>query len=122
MKLKTDSLTGKALDWAVAKIQDELPLVNTPLGLREPPAQFSDENIYSPSTNWAIAGPIIESEKLVLGYFGAPGAKMPCASRFDDVGRHMNMEFGDTVLQAAMRCFVASRLGSVVDVPEEMLT
>jgi hypothetical protein len=122
MKLKTETLTGKALDWAVAKIQGELPLDNTPLGLKEPPGQFSEENIYSPSTNWAIAGPIIEAEKLTLGYFGAPGAKAPCSSRFDDDGKHLNMEFGSTVLQAAMRCFVASRLGPVVDVPEEMLS
>lgn len=121
MKLKTDTLTGKALDWAVAKIQDELPLVNTPLGLRLPPAQFSDESLYSPSTNWAIAGPIIDAQKLVLGYFGAPGVERPCASRFDH-GKHLNMEFGDTVLEAAMRCFVASRLGTVVDVPEELLS
>lgn len=121
MILKTETLIGKALDWAVAKIEDELPLQNTPMGLKMPPAQFSDESIYSPSTDWAIAGRIIEREKLTLGYYGAPDAQMPCSSLFRD-GKHLNMEFGDTVLIAAMRCYVASKLGKAIDVPQEFLT
>ena len=33
----------------------------------------------------------------------------------------MNCEYGPTPLIAAMRCFVASRLGDEVDIPEDLL-
>lgn len=51
MKLKTSELTGAALDWAVAKCEGAV-------GMNDRLAW------YTPSTNWAQGGPIIEREKI----------------------------------------------------------
>ena len=116
MKMNTIDLRGAALDWAVAKcegieveyIDDSITrcLLIKPLG----------SGRYSPSTYWAQGGPIIEREKIRLdttwnyedGHW---------AARIDSVGGWWE---GDTPLIAAMRCYVASKLGDEVDVPEEL--
>jgi hypothetical protein len=44
------------------------------------------------------------------------------AEAFDGSGMGVTyLRFGDTPLIAAMRCFVASKLGDEVDVPEKLL-
>ncbi len=113
--MDTTELTGAALDWAVAKCEGIQGLVKRGNSLHYPPGQFSDEEAYTPSTDWAQGGPIIEREKMVLGYLSG----LACASTFEG-NRHQRMEFGTTPLIAAMRCYVASKLGDEVDVPEEL--
>jgi hypothetical protein len=100
MKLKTQDLTGSALDWAVAKCEG-----------RENDGTW-DENF---SSNWLLGGPIIEREDIAMwpdqegGWFAST-----------DQGKGMDYH-GGTALIAAMRCFVASKLGDTVDIPEELL-
>jgi hypothetical protein len=93
MKIKTNELTGAALDWAVAKAIGEYKPVAVP----------------SYSTDWAPGGPIIDREGIE---FRASGTQ---ASIVD--GRTY---YGPTHLIAAMRCYVASKLGDEVDVPEAL--
>jgi hypothetical protein len=103
MKIKTSELTGAALDWAVHQAWCE--------------GACHDEPYPHYSTNWAQGGPIIEREKIRLdttwncedGYWSA---------RMDTVG---GWWLGDTPLIAACRCYVASKLGDTVDIPEELL-
>jgi len=78
--------------------------------------------VWQPSSTWAQGGPIIEREKITILHVddndiepldegnwcaGTPNA---------DVGYT-----GITPLIAAMRCFVASKLGDNVEIPEELL-
>jgi hypothetical protein len=71
---------------------------------------------YSPSTNWAQGGPIIEREGLCLWSEGYDWeAKIQIGS-----GEWLT-EWAETPLVAAMRCYVASKLGDEVDIPEELL-
>ena len=103
MKIKVSELTGAALDWAVNQIEECCDDPYTPLF----------------STNWAQGGPIIEREEIALepmthdehgdGWL---------ATRVE--GSSVCMEFGQTMLIAAMRCFVVSHLGEEVDIPEEL--
>lgn len=92
MKIKTSELTGAALDWAVAKCE----------GIRKPDLVGGFDGIgnysepWEPSTNWSQGGPIIERE----------AAQYEC--------------FGPTPLIAAMRCYVASKLGDEVEIPDEL--
>jgi len=98
--MKTNELTGAALDWAVAKCEDEL--------------QYWPEIEYS--TDWRHGGPIIEREAIQLTpdeYMGTWAAYMTNEGEpYDGTG--------PTPLIAAMRCYVASKLGEEVDVPEEL--
>ena len=118
--MKTNELTGAALDWAVAKcnghIDDE-----TIIRRLEP-----DEEGWciAYSTDWAQGGPIIEREKIDL--FTEKGTPESwCASVARDQNGHRLVgwrlhQYGPTPLIAAMRCFVASCLGDEVEVPEEL--
>jgi hypothetical protein len=97
MKIKTSELTGAALDWAVAMTENWAG---------------ADFKVKPYSTDWAQGGPIIEREKIAIDFDGAAW----CAS-----DNHKPLaNYGPTILIAAMRCYVASKLGDEVDVPEEL--
>ena len=70
---------------------------------------------------WAQAGPIIEREKIYV----KPTTRLVKGWRtyqLDETGGGIcNSQYGSTPLVAAMRCYVASRLGDVVDVPKELV-
>lgn len=105
--MKTSELTGPALDWAVAMCEDEeVSLVRGQLETR-----WTD-NGWKPSTEWAQGGPIIEREKIETWY----RVGVHWTSRIPGVWE----ENGPTQLVSAMRCYVGSKLGNEVNVPEEL--
>jgi hypothetical protein len=100
--IKVSGLTGAALDWVVAKCQGVV---------YENPAWTSY------SSDWSQGGPIIEREAVTVSQ-GSPvlGLEwMAC-----DAGS-THVQHGPTYLIAAMRCYVASKLGDTVKIPEELL-
>ena len=123
--MKTSELTGPALDWAVAKCEGvEVTYLDdgiTRCLLRNPSGRFS------PSTSWQEGGPIIERERIdvtwhidhwtAMWWADNSGMAKDQAQRF----KHNRQHSGPTPLIAAMRCFVASRLGDEVDIPDELL-
>ena len=115
--MKTSELTGAALDWAVAKCEGE-PVCFDGMTVRYVPGQFSDEEFYNPSTEWAQGGPIIEREGLFLCL--APFVEQP-DEKWMATDKHGQVtEYGTTPLIAAMRCYVASKLGDDVEIPQEL--
>jgi hypothetical protein len=102
--MKTNELTGAALDWAVAKCQ----------GTLHDDGSVSD--YFQPSVDWEQGGAIIESEIIGLDYDAAEGWQ---ARDFDT---QQITATGKTPLEAAMRCYVASKLGNEVEVPEEFIS
>lgn len=109
--MKTSELTGAALDWAVAKCEGYM-------------LDLVPEGSYQPSTHWAQGGPIIEREGIELqcntsalqaaAYKNANPDWFACL-KF----RRADHWHGTTPLIAAMRCYVASKLGDTVEVPKE---
>lgn len=81
------------------------------------------EPIPNYSTNWAQVGPLIDQEKITIRINAlVPG--LPWVAFIDFGGSNCNIkarQSGPTALIAACRCFVASRLGDTVDIPEELL-
>jgi hypothetical protein len=148
MMIKVSELTGPALDWAVAQCESVPTVYNCGI-LRYPPAQFSNEEQYSPSTNWEQGGPIIENESITIirhdddyatdrrGYttpkripvWGAGAHEQHNTTQsyegeyFDDptylIGS-WNMSYGPTPLIAAMRAYVVTKFGAEVEIPEEL--
>lgn len=118
--MKTNELTGTALDWAVAKCEGGEGLwydtVSTywvkikgyDLALKPGWAQS-----FTPSTDWAQGGPIIEREKIQI----LPRRADWVAVRFGP-GKPIT---GQTPLIAAMRCYVESKLGDDIEIPSELL-
>ena len=120
-KVKTGELTGLALDWAVAKCAGyvEQGVYGTP--------EFRDSGVYlrycdavlnscySPTTGWAQGGPILDRERITIRQW----TDMPIIHAYMP---HDGAPWGagPTPLIAAMRCYVASKLGREVEVPEEL--
>jgi len=112
--MKTAGLTGAALDWAVAKCEewpmgiwydeDELPMIR-------------DDEVpeYKPSTDWAQGGPIIERERIEIASYGD---QWQAVAHLESESIY---ERGETILMAAMRCYVASKRGDEIEIPEELI-
>lgn len=112
MQVKTSELTGAALDWAVAKIEERSTW------------------FYHPSIDWIQGGLIIDRERITVC---APLIRRITVERHAfpvnywramkqrDENENVDHGSGPTALIAAMRCFVNSKLGAVVDIPDELL-
>ena len=130
MEVNVNELTRMALDWAVGMA------IGKPLVIRSPIGQPSDPRVvweqvgdhggvvwFAPSGNWAHGGPLIDLYGLGVVKFYPPvdGPVLPgcewAALWIDDSDRRD----GPTALIAACRCIVANKLGSVVNVPDELL-
>ena len=132
--MKTSELTGAALDWAVAKCEPD-DTVRT----------YFDEDTgeklchddwdipeFSPSTDWLQGGAIIERESIFVlreqsGFKGrrlwaaTSGASKAIGLNDDSVKLYRDaFYFGPAPLIAAMRCYVASKLGDEVELPKEI--
>lgn len=149
MKIKTSELIGAALDWAVAKAENMVMDKPAPgrgsiwfkTGIWTQPGvggeqqsyclhseyrKYADQcdgpflgftKVWQPTVNWAQGGPIIEREKMDVGWnFG--GEDWESRNFHTD---EMATSYGPTPLIAAMRCYVASKLGDEVEIPEELL-
>ena len=140
--MKTSELTGAALDWAVAKcegmperivfgrgsVRDTGYCVERPNGtrlfyvLRNVWNRWFDKcethpwgegvGVWTPSTDWAQGGHIIGRELIYIKPFKDGGEWL------SKLRTHQHD--GPTPLIAAMRCYVASKLGDNVDVPAEL--
>lgn len=103
-KMKVSKLTGAALDWAVAQCVGLIKGDDVDVG-------FILEGDYSPSTDWAQGGPLIENERLDIEPWGL-GWSASMNKRF--------VSFGPTPLIAAMRCYVLFNMNDTVEIPEEL--
>jgi len=102
--MQTSELQGAALDWAVAKCEGiEFTYENHP--------RHEMVNMHY-STDWSQGGPIIDREWMSVWHCGNKYWKA-------DIGG-CSSQNGPTPLIAAMRCYVASKLGDTVEIPEEV--
>ena len=103
--MKVSDLTGPALDWAVAKCEGYQDKDYCPHDKR-----FRDEDNkwFCPSEDWAQGGAIIEREQLSI----------EC---IDSERWLCGWSEGATPRTAAMRCYVASKLGDEVEIPAELI-
>lgn len=120
--MKVSELTGAALDWAVAKCEGLKVRVMSGVchdaELLDMQVDGDTRIIYS--TDWAQGGPIIEREGIAIDCLRCDGkidgwiAALPM---FDEAKYE---EPSPTPLIAAMRCYVASKLGDEIELPEEL--
>jgi hypothetical protein len=111
--MKTSELTGAALDWAVELAKGTHWSLNGYfIFKRSTGTEYVGKNAeWRYSTDWSQGGPIIEREGIAV-------REVLKGSWVADL--EVGFEEGPTPLIAAMRCYVASKLGDDVDVPEEL--
>ena len=121
MKINTQDLTGPAIDWAVAKCEGREPrairsTLNGQISIYTMRGVGLGHEPFAPSSNWAHGGPIIELNRIEL-IVNMDGDWVTSHSY---AGRPAVRVTGPTALIAAMRCYVARKLGDEVDIPEEL--
>lgn len=136
MKYKTAELEGALLDAAVAKALGWERGSNWCSAPGKPglllvfgePEEFSEEPRFAPSAVWADGGPIIERERIATWDNGALHPPEDCTwtagiqPEGDETANDLGifalwMHVGPTPLIAAMRAYVASKLGEEVELP-----
>jgi len=119
MKIKTSELSGAQLVAAVAKCEGiELSngCYNRLLVDGRMSAGQKMLTPYNPSTDWAQGGPIIERDWIELHC--VIDSLWEAEINAND---YHNRKNGPTPLIAAMRCYVASKLGDEVEIPAELV-
>lgn len=143
MKHKVAELEGALLDAAVGMCEGDFdphrPKAEFQMVLRDgrrvlagPQGHATKVYEWSPSTDWAIGGPIIERERIVLVPSDAGEAPVVWSASvgvrphyIDDslpfdhrtIGTNDACATGETPLVAAMRAYVASKFGDEVELP-----
>lgn len=115
MKLKTISVhktTIPQLNWLVAVCIGLKPN----LFIFKTTGYLASEHNYA--TNWAQGGPIIEQEKISLETKHDGWWLGSYQYNYSDEKEYLML--GETPLIAAMRSYVASKLGRTAEVPEEL--
>jgi hypothetical protein len=121
--MKLSELTGAALDWAVAKCEGKTKLYQIRRGDSrvidtDHPEYFEQYKRQHDeySTDWAQGGPIIEREGISV----AMDDVEPWCGFIEDDEINTLFFSGPTPLIAAMRCYVASKMGDEIELPEEL--
>ena len=118
-------LTGAALDWAVAIVEGMRIEVRPKSACGRPRYVLAAEQgrepwLWYPSTDWAQSGPIIEREGMGLWMYQWNADGEPEAGWYAEDRDGGSVRKGPTPLIAAMRCYVASKLGDNIDIPKDL--
>lgn len=139
--MNVSELTGAALDWAVATV-DGRTIRLDPMGFgncseggywvwEEVPSgkggTLIDKAVYlkigrnySPSTKWQQGGPLIDKiEGLEVKRWMESAPESKCQVEIHNCEGDW-VSFGPTVLIAAMRALVASKVGQTINIPKEL--
>lgn len=130
MQVKTSELTNEALDCAVALAMggtnlhfDTISSWWITIDGREVTFSkgWADSMRFRPSQEWACGGTIIERE--CIGLWPSDSREGMWAARPDYKAypERLTPAYGSTPLIAAMRCYVASKLGETVDIPRGLI-
>ena len=127
MEVNVNELTGMALDWAVGMAVGKPLVIRSPIGQPDGPRVVWEQVgnhggvvWFAPSSNWAHGGPLIDRFKPDLQ---TGNDNKLVALLHNDIEDRFPLLVcrGETYLIAACRVIVADRIGTVVNVPDELL-
>lgn len=131
--IKVSEASGPVLDWLVMKIEfDRYAAQGDPIKSWVSERHSKGDPCGQPSTDWAQGGPIIHRELISTWPYLLYGVTESGSETRVRAGWVANYEpktywmftkffHGPTPLVAAMRCYVASKLGDTAEVPDELL-
>lgn len=122
VKLKVSEATNTQLDWLVAKCEGKNGVLHDD-GITRCIVIAAASGVYKgtwrPTVNWSQMGPIIEREKIATHWRitdAEGGGYWQAENLFTDTYGVI----GTTQLIATARCYVMSKLGQEVEIPEEL--
>lgn len=118
--MKIAELKDLALDWAVELAKGTFWSGNGYFVFKNADGStrtFERNPEWRYSTDWSKGGPIIEREIYKLERFSSTVKGRSITQNFRATTPGFE-QFGPTPLIAAMRCYVASKLGDEIDIPE----
>jgi hypothetical protein len=136
--MRVNELTGHALNWAVAQAEGDRvfrPRLGRPadwdkeaylkdgsddrwvVRVQNPKVAHFVDWTYNPSGDWWQGGEIIEREWIEICRLNNGEWR---GQWYEQATEKIHREYGDTPLIAAMRCYVASKLGDEVEIPTEL--
>ena len=134
--MRASELTGHALNWAVAQAEGDKvyrPRLGRPadwdkeaylkdgsddrwvVRVQNPKVAHFVDWTYNPSGDWWQGGEIIEREWIEICRLNNGEWR---GQWYEQATEKIHREYGDTPLIAAMRCYVASKLGDEVEIPK----
>lgn len=129
-KIKASELSGPALRWAVAKAEG---YIDDPYSwlYQAGSSEICDSDGWKP-LSWAAGGEIAERERINMVEVSEPGRAEGGADVLIPKGWKAyktrpaywmtpTVYEGSTPLEAAMRCWVGTKLGPEVEIPDELL-
>jgi hypothetical protein len=148
-QIKVSEATNTQLDWLVGVAEGcyDLELYGVDPSIRAWKRGLGVTAPYRPTTNWSQMGPIIERERITVvcaegeynpdkagtpqcydTYWVATFGRLTPYTNYGPQGDNWGDAFtvavggnsGNTPLIAAARCFVSSKLGETVEVPDEL--
>lgn len=114
MIVYVNDLKKSALDYAVALCEKKDIRIALPNNYPNVLRVYSRN--YNPSTDHVLGGEIIDREKIQTE------PTSDCWLAVTPLVRGSYYYEGETRLIAAMRCYVASKFGAVVEIPDELIT
>lgn len=118
-KIKVTEASNTQLDWLVAKCEGDEVVWYDKQGRPYERSNWDVDPLYKPTTNWSQMGPIIERLVMERGLVLRAWVEKSLAEASLDFPHRFS--YGSTPLIAAARCYVASKLGDVVLVPDELV-
>ncbi|MEX0445232.1 phage protein NinX family protein [Xenorhabdus sp. SGI246] len=123
MKIKTSELTGKALDWAVARVTACDVKINENKNISATFNGCRYAACWEPSSDWSICGQLIEKYIDDFTHMAFRGDHWVANCRAVRVGDFsiFKTQTGDTPQIAICRAVVAAQLGDEVEIPDELV-
>lgn len=123
MKIKTADLSGDNLEWAVALCESYIFHGRVDAHLYYVHAH-NKGGLFTPafSSDWALGGPIVERER--INFEQIPSDEVDWKAwmyPINEWNTFSGIQYGPTQLVAAMRCYVQSKLGDEIEIPDEII-
>lgn len=125
IEVHTPTLSGAALDWAVANVEGRKVEILRGGSYGRPDTLWfvatEGGQAYAPSKDWVVGGPLIEMRIEYLESFADRTEWDACCWGSEVPHPSLYAEQGETPLVAACRAIVAAKLGDTVQVPKELI-
>lgn len=133
MKVRTHDLTTKQMSFLVSMIEMPHLVWGDTIGIHAHSSQIivpelNEPDCYTPYMGWDMFGDIVEREGIDI-YCNVPTNRKhkdvawrgSWAAQYHRCGIESERYYGNTAIIAAVKCFIAHKLGENIELPDELV-